>query len=84
MALSPTNRDYPDGGSGAAPGTTKRKRRVVATRGRSLPRWSSHLRPGAGAIATSAHGHRGVTAARALYTPTVATAPQSVVRSLIL
>jgi hypothetical protein len=72
------------GGSGAAPGTAKRKRRATATRGRSLPRWSSHLRPGAGAIATSAHGRRGVTTAHALYTPMVATASRSVVRSLIL
>jgi hypothetical protein len=71
------------GGSGAAPGTAKRKRRVAATKGRSLPRWSLQLRPGAVATATNAHDHKGVTAAHALYTPTVATAPQSVARSLI-
>jgi hypothetical protein len=52
-----------------SPGTVKRKRRATATRGRSLPRWSSQLRLGAGAITTNAHGRKGVTAARALYTP---------------
>jgi hypothetical protein len=66
-----------------SPGTAKRKRRALATKGHSLPRWSLQLRPGAGATATNAHGHKGVTAARALYTPTVATAPRSVARSLI-
>jgi hypothetical protein len=66
-----------------SPGTIKRKGRAVATRGRSLLHWSSQLRPGAGAITTNAHDHIGVAAARALYTPTVATAPQSVARSLI-
>jgi hypothetical protein len=58
------------------PGTAERKRRVAATRSRSLPRWSSQLRPGAGATVTNAHGHKGVMATRALYIPTVATAPQ--------
>jgi hypothetical protein len=66
-----------------SPGTVKRKRRAATTRGRSLLRWSSQLRPGTRAIATNAHGRRRVTAARALYTPTVATAPRSVTRSLI-
>jgi hypothetical protein len=65
------------------PGMAERKRRVAATRSRSLPRWSSQLRPGAGATATNAHSHKGVTATRALYIPTVATAPRSVARSLI-
>jgi hypothetical protein len=37
---------------------------------------------GGRATATNAHGHRGVTAAHALCTPTVATAPRSVARSL--
>jgi hypothetical protein len=70
------------GGSGAVPGTVKRKRRrAAATRGRSLPRWSSQLRLGAGATATNTHGRRGVTATHALCTPTVATAPRSVARS---
>jgi hypothetical protein len=60
-----------------SPGTVKRKRRrAAATRGHSLPRWSSQLRLGAGATATNAHGRRGVTAAHALCTPTVATVPQ--------
>jgi hypothetical protein len=71
------------GGSGAAPRTAKRKRRSAATKGRSQPHWSLQLRPGPGATATSAHGHKGVAAARALYTPTVATVPRSVARSLI-
>jgi hypothetical protein len=65
------------------PRTAERKRRVAATRGRSLPRWSSQLRPGAGATATNANSHKGVTVARALYIPTAATAPRSVARSLI-
>jgi hypothetical protein len=48
--------------------------------------WSTALvslqpRPGAGATATNAHGRRGVTAADALCTPTVATTLQSVARS---
>jgi hypothetical protein len=66
------------------PGTVEGKRRDAATRSCSLSRWSLQLRPGAGATATNAHGHKGVMAARALYIPTVATAPRSVVRSLIL
>jgi hypothetical protein len=69
------------GGSGVVPGTVKRKRRVAATRGRSLPRWSSQLRLGAGETATNAHSRRGVIAAHALCTPIVATAPRSVARS---
>jgi hypothetical protein len=71
------------GGSGAIPRDGRKKRRVAATRGRSLPRWSSQLRPGAGGTATNAYDHKGVTAARALYIPTAATAPRSVARSLI-
>jgi hypothetical protein len=66
-----------------SPGTIKRNRRVAATRSRSQPLWSSQLRLGAGATATNAHGHRGVTTAHALYTPTVAIAPRSVARSSI-
>jgi hypothetical protein len=66
----------------SSPGMVKRKiRRVVATRGRSLSRWSSQLRLEAGATATNAHGRRGVTAAHALCTPTVATASRNVARS---
>jgi hypothetical protein len=61
--------------------TAKRRKRTVATRSRRLPLWSSQLRLGAGTSATSTHGRRGVTAAHALYTPTVAIAPQSVARS---
>jgi hypothetical protein len=66
-----------------SPGTTERKRRAAATRSHSLPRWSSQPRPEARATATNAHGHKGVTVARALYIPMVATAPRSVARSLI-
>jgi hypothetical protein len=72
------------GGSSAAPGTRRRKRRRIATtRSRDPPLWSLQLRPGAGATTTNGHGRKGVAAARALYTPTVATAPQSAARSLI-
>jgi hypothetical protein len=66
-----------------SPGTAERKRRVAATRSCSLPRWSSQPRLEAEATTTNAHNHKGVTAARALYIPTVATTPRSVVRSLI-
>jgi hypothetical protein len=84
MALGPTNRDYPDGWLEChPPGWQKEKEgprlreAAVYRAGRRSCDW------GARTIATSAHGHRGVTAARALYTPTVATAPWSVARSLI-
>jgi hypothetical protein len=53
----------------------------MATRGRSLLLRSSQLRLGAGTSATSAHGHREATAAHALCTPTVATAPRIAARS---
>jgi hypothetical protein len=59
----------------------RRRRRTAAPRGRRLPLRSSQLRLGAETSATSAHDRRGVTAAHALYTPTVATAPWSVARS---
>jgi hypothetical protein len=59
----------------------RRRKRTAATRSRRLPLWSSQLRLGAGTSATSAHSHRGVTAAHALYTPTVAIASRSVARS---
>jgi hypothetical protein len=72
------------GGSGASPGTVRRKRRRTATtRSRGPPLWLLQPRPGAGTNATSAHGRRRVAAAHALCTPTVATTPRSVVRSLI-
>jgi hypothetical protein len=62
--------------------TAKRKRRrTAAPRARRLLLRSSHLRLGAETSATSAHGRRGVTAAHALYTPTVAISPWSVTRS---
>jgi hypothetical protein len=57
-----------------SPGTVRRKRRRTATtRSRGPPLWSLQPRPGARATATNAHGRRGVTAAHALCTPTVAT-----------
>jgi hypothetical protein len=65
-----------------SPGTVRRKgRRIATTRSRGPPLWSLQPRPGARATATNAHGRRGVTAAHALCTPTVATAPCSVTRS---
>jgi hypothetical protein len=71
------------GGSSAVPGMVGRKRRRTATtRSRGPSLWSLQSRPGAGATATNAHGRRGVTAAHVLCTPTVATVPRSVVRSL--
>jgi hypothetical protein len=62
--------------------TTKRKRRrIAAPRGHRLLLRSSQLRLGAETSTTSAHDRRGVTAAHALYTPTVAIALRSVARS---
>jgi hypothetical protein len=59
----------------------RRRKRTVATRSRRMLLWSSQLQLGAGTSATSTRGHRGVTAAHALYTPIVAIAPRSVARS---
>jgi hypothetical protein len=71
------------GGSGAVPWDGKKKRRRTATtRSRGPPLWLSQQRPEAKATAINVHGHRGVIAAHALCTPTVATAPRSVARSL--
>jgi hypothetical protein len=65
------------------PRTERRKRRRTATtRSRGPPLWWSQPRPEARTTATNAHDRRGVTAARALCTLMVATAPQSVARSL--
>jgi hypothetical protein len=62
--------------------TAKRKKRRTATpRGRRLLLQSPQLRLGAKMSATSAHDHRGVIAAHALYTPTIAIVPRSVARS---
>jgi hypothetical protein len=73
------------GGSRAVPRDGKKKRRRTATtRGHGPPLWWSQPRPGARAFATNANYRRGVTAAHALCTPTVATAPWSVARSLTL
>jgi hypothetical protein len=58
-----------------------KRRRTAAPRGCRLLLRSSQLRLGAETSATSTHGRRGVIAAHALYTPTVAIAPWSVARS---
>jgi hypothetical protein len=63
-------------------GTERRRRRTATTRSRGPPLWWSQPRPEARATATNARGHRGVAAVHALCTRTVATAPQSVARSL--
>jgi hypothetical protein len=55
---------------------TAKRRRIAATRGHRLLLRSSQLRRRAGVSATSAPGHREATAAHALCTPTVATAPR--------
>jgi hypothetical protein len=69
------------GGSGAIPRDGKKKKK-----GRSHERPQSTAlvvaaATGGWATATNAHGHRGVTTAHALCTPTVTTAPRSVARS---
>jgi hypothetical protein len=65
-----------------SPRTAKRRRRrTAATRGHRLLLRSLQPRLGAGTSTTSAHDHREATAAHALCTPTVATAPQSAARS---
>jgi hypothetical protein len=61
--------------------TARRRRRTATTRSRRLLLRSLQLRLGAGASATSAPDHREATAAHALCTPIVATAPQSAARS---
>jgi hypothetical protein len=79
---APQTRVAQIGGLVPSPRTTKRKRRrTMATRGRSLLLQSSQLRLGAGTSATSTHDHREATAVHALCTPTVATAPRSAARS---
>jgi hypothetical protein len=73
------------GGSGAVPRDRKKKKKK--DRDYQKPRSTALVvaaTTGGRATATNAHGHRGVTAAHALCTPTVATAPQSVTRSLTL
>jgi hypothetical protein len=65
-----------------SPGIERRKRRrTTTTRSHGPPLWLSQPRPEARATATNVHDRRGVTAAHALCTPTVATAPKSVTRS---
>jgi hypothetical protein len=58
-----------------------KRRRTATMRSRGLPLRLSQPRLGAGESATSAPGHREAIAARALCTPTLATAPWSAVRS---
>jgi hypothetical protein len=78
------------GGSGAVPRDGKKKKKKDRDYQKS---WSTTLviaaaiiaaATGAGATTTNAHGRRGVTTIHALCTPTVATAPRSVARSLTL
>jgi hypothetical protein len=65
-----------------SPETERRKRRRTATtRSHGPPLWLLQPRPEARATATNVHGHKGVTAAHALCTLTVATTPRSVARS---
>jgi hypothetical protein len=82
MALGPTNRGCQSDGSGAAPrdGKKKKKKDHDYQKPRSTALVVAAV-TGAGATATNAHGRRGVTAAHTLCTPTVATAPRSVVKS---
>jgi hypothetical protein len=61
--------------------TAKRRRRIAATKSRRLLLRSSQPRVGAETSATSAHSHRGATAAHALCTPIVIIAPWSAARS---
>jgi hypothetical protein len=66
-----------------SPRMERRKiRKTATTRSHGPPLWWSQPRPGAMATATITRGRRGVTAAHALCTPTVATASRSVARSL--
>jgi hypothetical protein len=70
------------GGSGTIPWDGKKKKKK--DRDHQKPRSTALVVAavtGAGATTTNAHGRRGVTAAHALCTPTVATAPRSVARS---
>jgi hypothetical protein len=82
MALGTTNRSHPDG-----------RLRTVAQDGKKKKKNHGHEKSrstapiiaaatGAGASATSAPGHREATAARALCTPTLATAPQRATRTV--
>jgi hypothetical protein len=73
---APQTRVAQMGGSGAVAQDGKKK-----NRGRERSQTAALvIAAGARASATSAHGHRGVTAAHALCTPTAATAPQSAAR----
>jgi hypothetical protein len=64
-----------------SPRMVRGRRRITVTRSSILSLWSLQLLLGTGATATNTHCRRGVTAAHALCTPTVATAPWSVARS---
>jgi hypothetical protein len=81
---APQTRASQSGGSGAVPRDGKKKKKK--DRDYQKPRSTALVvatATGAGATAISAHNHRGVTAAHALCTPTVATMPRSVARPLI-
>jgi hypothetical protein len=67
---------------GPSSGTERRKRTTATTRSRGPSLWWSQRRPEARATATNAHDRRRVAAVHALCTRMVATAPQSVARSL--
>jgi hypothetical protein len=77
---APQTRVAQTGGSDAVTQDGKR-RRTVAMRSRGLPLRLLQLRLEAGASSTSAPGHREATAAHAMCTPTLDTAPRSAVRS---
>jgi hypothetical protein len=81
---APQTRAAQSGGSGAVPRDGKKKKKK--DRDYQKARFTALVVAAvtrAGTIATSAHNRRRVTAAHALCTPTVATAPRSVARSLI-
>jgi hypothetical protein len=64
------------------PRMATRRRRIVATIGRSLLLRSLQPRLGAGTSAASTHNNREATVGHALSTPTVATTPRNAARSL--
>jgi hypothetical protein len=79
---APQTRVAQTGGSGAITHDGKKKKKK--NRGHEKPHSAALVvaaATGAETSVTSAHGRRGVTAAHALYTPTVTTAPQNVARS---
>jgi hypothetical protein len=66
MTLGATDRSHPDGVARVpSPRTATTRRRIAATRGRSLLLRSLQLRLEAGTSAASAHGHREATVGHA-------------------